>query len=165
MSRLLYEKHVPADPLLAAAFAQMPPDQPQRLAGWLAGALGRPLSADGEDTRRAVGFTGDFGEQHRARWAILLSTAADEAMLPADPAFRSTFASCADWLSRAALTQGEAGPGAQQAPHRAGHGAPAGRRPPAPPPRLARRTRRSRRCPRLTSRWLRRPHQAAVPPT
>ncbi|HEY3036288.1 MAG TPA: ferritin-like domain-containing protein, partial [Streptosporangiaceae bacterium] len=35
MSRLLYEKHVPADPLLASLFAQMPPDQPQRLATWI----------------------------------------------------------------------------------------------------------------------------------
>jgi CDGSH-type Zn-finger protein len=34
MSRLLYEKHVPADPLLASLCAAMPADQPQRLAGW-----------------------------------------------------------------------------------------------------------------------------------
>ena len=30
MTRLLYEKHVPADPLLAAAFATMPPGYPER---------------------------------------------------------------------------------------------------------------------------------------
>jgi hypothetical protein len=33
MSRLLYEKHIPAEALLAPVFADMPPDQPQRLAG------------------------------------------------------------------------------------------------------------------------------------
>src|SRR5260370_40448525 len=38
-------------------------------------------------------------------------------MLPADPAFRSTFASCADWLSRAAaLAQAPASPAGQQGP-------------------------------------------------
>jgi uncharacterized Fe-S cluster protein YjdI/CDGSH-type Zn-finger protein len=42
MSRLLYEKHVPADSLLAPLFADMPPDQPGRLAAWLAEALGGP---------------------------------------------------------------------------------------------------------------------------
>ncbi len=40
MTRLLYAKHVPADPLLAEVFAGMPADQPQRLAAWLAAALG-----------------------------------------------------------------------------------------------------------------------------
>ena len=41
-ARLLYEKHVPADSLLAPAFATMPADQPHRLAAWLAAALGGP---------------------------------------------------------------------------------------------------------------------------
>jgi CDGSH-type Zn-finger protein/truncated hemoglobin YjbI len=116
MSRLLYEKHVPADPLLAGVFGQMPSDQPQRLAGWLAAALGAPGSAGDGDARQAVGFTGEFGEWHRAQWAARLSTAADEAMMPADPAFRSAFAACADWLSRAALAQAEPGVAARQTP-------------------------------------------------
>ena len=35
MTRLLYEKHVPADPVLAAAFADMPPGYPEyEAAGW-----------------------------------------------------------------------------------------------------------------------------------
>jgi CDGSH-type Zn-finger protein/truncated hemoglobin YjbI len=107
MSRLLYEKHIPADPLLAPVFADMPPDQPQRLAAWLAAALGGP-AATGQsgDPRQAVGFTsGEFGEQQRARWAVLVTTAADETGLPADPGFRAAFSSCADWMSRAALAQ------------------------------------------------------------
>ena len=68
MTRLLYEKHVPADPLLAPLFANMPPDQPQRLAAWLAEALGGP-SGDGrtrprDDDRPGRGA---FTEEHRAR--------------------------------------------------------------------------------------------------
>jgi CDGSH-type Zn-finger protein/truncated hemoglobin YjbI len=111
MSRLLYEKHVPADSLLAPAFTGMPPGQPRRLAGWLAGALGGPAAPgpDG-DLRQVVGFTsGEFGEQHRARWAALAGTAADEAGLAADPGFRSAFSSCVDWVSRAGLAQAQSG--------------------------------------------------------
>jgi CDGSH-type Zn-finger protein/truncated hemoglobin YjbI len=111
MSRLLYEKVVPADPLLAPAFADMPAGQPQRLAAWLAGALGGP-AANGQDAdiRRATGFTCEqFGERHRARWVALAGAAADEAALPADPGFRSAFASCIDWLSRAASAQSQPG--------------------------------------------------------
>jgi truncated hemoglobin YjbI len=106
MSRLLYEKYIPADPLLAPAFADMPPGQPRRLAGWLAAALGGPASTGQDsDLRQAAGFTAaEFGEQQRTRWIALLGTAADETALPSDPAFRSAFSSCVDWLSRAALT-------------------------------------------------------------
>ncbi len=41
-ARLLHEKHIPVDPLLAPVFADMPADQPQALAAWLAAALGGP---------------------------------------------------------------------------------------------------------------------------
>jgi len=101
MSRLLYEKHVPADPLLASLFAQMPPDQPQRLATWIGGALGGPTRSG--DGRQAIGFpAGEVGEQGRARWVALVTTAADEAGLPADAGFRSAFSSCVEWVSRTA---------------------------------------------------------------
>ena len=116
MSRLLYEKHIPADPLLAPLFADMPPGQPQRLAAWLAEALGGPAAnGKNEDPRQAVGYTsGDFGEPQRARWVALATRAADETGLPADARFRAAFSSCAEWLSRAALAQpgtdGQAGP-------------------------------------------------------
>jgi CDGSH-type Zn-finger protein/truncated hemoglobin YjbI len=116
MGRLLYEKHVPADPLLAALFADMAPDQPQRLAAWLAGAIGGPAShAQKADVRQATGFISlGFGEEQRARWVTLAGTAADQAGLPADPGFRSTFSACIEWLSRTALAQSQ--PGAAQAP-------------------------------------------------
>jgi len=35
MTRLFYEKYVPADPLLAPLFADMSADHPQRVAKWL----------------------------------------------------------------------------------------------------------------------------------
>jgi CDGSH-type Zn-finger protein/truncated hemoglobin YjbI len=126
MSRLLYEKHVPADPLLAPMFADMPPDQSQRLAGWLARALGGPGGQDGDGgVQQAAGFTGEqIGEQHRARWVLLASTAAEEAGLPGDREFRSVFSSCLEWMSRAALAGGQLallpcwdwGPGGPPAP-------------------------------------------------
>jgi CDGSH-type Zn-finger protein/truncated hemoglobin YjbI len=109
MSRLLYEKHVPADSLLAARFAQMPRDQAQRLAGWLGGALGGPAPAAADGGLAAVlgADTGDLGEDERARWVALAGTAADEAKLPADAGFRAALSSCLEWLSRTTLA-GEA---------------------------------------------------------
>jgi CDGSH-type Zn-finger protein/truncated hemoglobin YjbI len=118
MSNLLYAKHVPADPLLASACASMPPDQAGRLAAWLAQALGGPAGdAAQADARQATGFTGpDVGEPERARWLLLSGVAADEAGLPTDAAFRSVFASCIDWLSRAALAGADSGTGGQPSP-------------------------------------------------
>ncbi len=46
MTRLLYEKHVPADDLLAPLFATMAPGHPQREAAALAEAFGGPALAD-----------------------------------------------------------------------------------------------------------------------
>ena len=43
MTRLLYEKHVPADDLLAPLFASMAPDRPQREAGVRATAPPPPV--------------------------------------------------------------------------------------------------------------------------
>jgi truncated hemoglobin YjbI len=118
MSRLLYEKHVPADALLAPLFADMPPDQPQRLAAWLAGALGGPPAPEGGDFRPSVigPSAVRFTEEQRTRWAALAGAAADEAMLPADPAFRSVFSACVDWASRTALAQPDTGRRSAMAP-------------------------------------------------
>jgi CDGSH-type Zn-finger protein/truncated hemoglobin YjbI len=104
MSRLLYEKHVPADALLAPRFAQMAPGQAGRLAGWLGAALGGPATPDGDGLRAVLGpGDGDFGEDERARWVALAGIAADEARLPGDAGFRAALSSCLEWLSRAAL--------------------------------------------------------------
>jgi uncharacterized Fe-S cluster protein YjdI/CDGSH-type Zn-finger protein/truncated hemoglobin YjbI len=116
-TRLLYEKHVPDDPLLASGFANMAPDQPRRLAGWLAEALGGPPGEhrDGDLLRGIVGWTdGEFGEPERARWGALFAVATDEALLPADPAFRAGLSSAIEWLSRTAQNSGGTSP--QQTP-------------------------------------------------
>jgi CDGSH-type Zn-finger protein/truncated hemoglobin YjbI len=115
MSRLLYEKHVPADPLLAPLFADMPPDQARRLATWMGGALGG--RANGSPPGQATGFSsGEITEPQRARWVALLITAADEAGLPADAGFRSAFSSCAEWVSRTATAQPQPGTAAAGQP-------------------------------------------------
>ena len=121
MTRLFYEKHGPADPLLAPLLAGLGPGQPQRLAGWLAAALGGPASGGGTGSGDGAGSPADvraaaigettqeFGEEQRARWAALLSVSADEAALPADPELRSVLSSCLEWASRTALAMSAAG--------------------------------------------------------
>jgi CDGSH-type Zn-finger protein/truncated hemoglobin YjbI len=101
MTRLLYEKHVPADDLLAPLFAAMPPDYPQRAAAALAEVFGAPAQDGPGPAPAGRGFT----EDQRARWVTLASRAADEAGLPADPEFRAAFTSYLDWSSRVAATQ------------------------------------------------------------
>ena len=105
-ARLLHEKHIPADPLLAPVFADMPADQPQALAGWLAAALGAPAGMPaGAQARLPYSLLSPAGQplttDQRARWASLAGRAADEAGLPGDPGFRSALASCLEWISRA----------------------------------------------------------------
>ena len=122
-ARLLHEKHIPADPLLAPVFADMPADQPQALAAWLAAALGGP-ALGGPALRRPPGAgealpqsllspSGQpLTEDQRARWVSLASRAADEAGLPDAPGFRSALASCLEWLSRVATQPAaDGGPG------------------------------------------------------
>ena len=100
MTRLLYEKHVPADDLLTPLFATMAPGHPQREAAALADAFGGPAAGPtlaGPRRAERPGFT----EEQRARWVALAIRAADEAGLPADPEFRSAFTSYLEWSSRA----------------------------------------------------------------
>jgi CDGSH-type Zn-finger protein/truncated hemoglobin YjbI len=107
MTRLLYEKHVPADDLLAPLFAAMPPEQPQLEADVIAEAFGGPPvgdRADGQASR--PGFT----EEQRARWAALAVRAADDAKLPADPQFRAALTAYLEWSSRAGAPSNLAGP-------------------------------------------------------
>jgi truncated hemoglobin YjbI len=128
MTRLFYEKHGPGDPLLAPLLANLGPGQPQRLASWLAEALGGPArgggpggsdgAGGGADVRAAaIGeTTQEFGEAQRARWATLLAVSADEAGLPADPEFRSVLSSCLEWASRTALAMSAAETAPRQVP-------------------------------------------------
>jgi truncated hemoglobin YjbI len=93
MTRLLYEKHVPADDLLAPLFASMAPDRPRREAAVIAAAFGGPIAPPA--ARPA------FTEEQRARWVALAVQAAGEAGLPADPQFRSALISYLEWSSAA----------------------------------------------------------------
>jgi CDGSH-type Zn-finger protein/truncated hemoglobin YjbI len=106
MTRLLYEKHVPADPLLAPLFANMPPGHPRREATWLAEVFGGPAcySQDrGGCHQMAAAHAGyQLTQEQRARWVALVGQAADEAGLPADAEFRSAFTAYIEWGSRAA---------------------------------------------------------------
>ncbi len=94
MTRLLYEKHVPADDLLAPLFAGLAPGYPQREAAQTAAALGGPAAAPTPSRPQ-------FTEEQRARWVALAIRAAGEAGLPADPQFRSALVSYLEWSSRA----------------------------------------------------------------
>jgi CDGSH-type Zn-finger protein/truncated hemoglobin YjbI len=114
MTRLLYEKHVPADDLLAPLFADTLPDHPQREAATLAAAFGGPPApapavgaagaAGAAATQRSCVWPG-FTKEQRSRWVTLASLAADEAALPADPEFRAALASYLDWSSRVVLAR------------------------------------------------------------
>jgi CDGSH-type Zn-finger protein/truncated hemoglobin YjbI len=117
MTRLLYERHVPADDLLAPLFATMAPGYPEREAALLAEAFGGPAAGGGDG---AVAVRPGFTEPQRARWVALASEAAEEARLPADPEFRAALASYLEWSSRAAGAAaprwdwGPAGPPAEE---------------------------------------------------
>ena len=118
MTRLLYDKHVPADDLLAPVFAAMPPGLPQREAAVFAEAFGGPAAGAGATGRP------NLTEEQRARWVTLVLRAADETMLPADPQFRGALTSYLEWTSRVAATPpptwgwGPAGPPAEAPAHR-----------------------------------------------
>jgi len=113
MTRLLYEKHVPADPLLAPLFANMPPDHPRREAMWLAEVFGGPAwysQERGGYAQMAAGHAGrDLTEEQRARWTWLIGQAAQEAGLPDDPAFRAAFTGYVEWGARTAVSQSRPG--------------------------------------------------------
>jgi CDGSH-type Zn-finger protein/truncated hemoglobin YjbI len=110
LTRMLYERHVPADDLLAPLFAAMPPELPLREAAVLAEAFGGPAAGDGASGRPS------FTEEQRARWVKLAVRSADETVLPADPQFRAALTAYLEWTSRAGDTSppawdwGPAGP-------------------------------------------------------
>ncbi len=107
MTRLFYEKYVPADPMLAPIFANMSADHPQRVAKWLGEVFGGPAC-----------YSGDYGgyprmisqhagkcltEEWRSRWVALMIQSSQEAGLPNDAEFRSAFSSYLEWGSRLAV--------------------------------------------------------------
>jgi truncated hemoglobin YjbI len=119
MTRLLYEKHVPADELLAPVFADMPPEHPRREALWLAEVFGGPAwysrERGGYQQVAAAHAGRSLTEPQRARWVILAVRAADDAGLPADAEFRSAFGAYLDWGSRTAAGWSQPGTTGQDA--------------------------------------------------
>ena len=101
VTRFLYEKHVPADDLLAPLFAGMPPGYAEQEAAAMAAAFGgREPSA--KLAPSPGGFTRpEFTEDQRARWVALAAASVQDAGLPADPEFRAALAAYLDWVSRA----------------------------------------------------------------
>ena len=107
MTRLFYEKFVPADDLLAPLFASMSADHPQRVAKWLAEVFCGPRwysEEYGGYPRMLSQHVGKcLTEEMRARWVSLLLQAAHEAGLPNDAEFRSAFGAYIEWGSRLAV--------------------------------------------------------------
>lgn len=112
MTRLFYEKYVPADELLAPLFASMSPDHPQRVAAWLGEVFDGPKtysdSYGGYERMLSQHVGRGIDERHRARWVALLMRSADDVGLPADPEFRSLFSSYIEWGSRLAVENSQA---------------------------------------------------------
>jgi truncated hemoglobin YjbI len=107
MTRLFYERYVPADPLLAPLFANISSDHPERVAAWLAETFGGPKTYSeqygGYDWMVSQHMGKALTEAQRARWVQLMSQCADEAGLPTDPEFRAAFVSYLEWGSRIAV--------------------------------------------------------------
>jgi CDGSH-type Zn-finger protein/truncated hemoglobin YjbI len=96
--RLLYEKHVAADPMLGPVFAELPAGHAQAEAARIAAVFGGPDTSHQHQGSTSQAMT--TGEQ-RARWVALASRAADEAGLPGDAEFRAALAAFLEWDSRA----------------------------------------------------------------
>jgi CDGSH-type Zn-finger protein/truncated hemoglobin YjbI len=114
MTRLLYEKLVPADTLLAPLFANVPPGYPQREAARIAAAFGGP-----SDEAAWNGSGADGGGQQappeatpeqRTRWITLAGQAAEEAGLPAGAEFRAALEAFFAWDAQGALARGAGAP-------------------------------------------------------
>ncbi|MBV9167391.1 MAG: CDGSH iron-sulfur domain-containing protein [Solirubrobacterales bacterium] len=118
MTRLFYEKHIPADPLLAPLFANMSPDHPQRVARWLSEVFGGPKlyseNYGGYERMISQHLGTALTEEKRARWVELICRSAEQAGLPADPEFQAAFRSYIEWGSRIALEN--SAPGAKPPP-------------------------------------------------
>ena len=113
LTRVFYERHVSADPLLGPLFAGMSPDHPEKVADWLGEVFGGPSTYTDEHGGYAHMVREHLGrhltEAQRARWAALLLVSADEVGLPADPEFRSAFVSYVEWGTRLALENSQPG--------------------------------------------------------
>jgi hemoglobin len=96
-------------------------DPPPTLYEWAGGRPG--LGGPADYTREHGGYEHmlakhrdlRIGEEQRLRFVTLLSQAADDAGLPADPEFRSALMAYAEWGTRLAAHNSQ--PGAEVVPH------------------------------------------------
>jgi hemoglobin len=101
-----YEK-VPADPLLAPLFADMPAEHSQHVAAFIGEVLGGPsyysehYGGHANMVRHHLGR--GITDEQRKRWVTLLLETADELNLPSDPEFRSALVAYLEWGSRLAV--------------------------------------------------------------
>ncbi len=99
------------DDLLRPLFEGMEPAHPDYVATWLAEVFGGPR----EYTETRSGYPHMLAKHRnlaitqaqRVRWVQLISEAADEADLPADPEFRSAFMAYVEWGTRLALANSQ----------------------------------------------------------
>jgi CDGSH-type Zn-finger protein len=107
MTRIFYEKYVPADDLLAPLFSTMAADHPERVAKWLSEVFCGPHYYSQEYGGYPRMLSQHLGkcltEDMRARWVLLLLQSAKEAGLPNDAEFASAFQSYIAWGSRLAV--------------------------------------------------------------
>jgi CDGSH-type Zn-finger protein/truncated hemoglobin YjbI len=107
MTRIFYEKYVPADPLLRDLFANMSADHPERVAKWLSEVFCGPNNYSSEYGGYPRMLSQHMGkqirEEQRARWVQLIMQSALDAGLPNDAEFRSTFGAYIEWGSRLAV--------------------------------------------------------------
>jgi hemoglobin len=108
-----FYKRVRQDELVGPLFANMPEDHPHNVATWLAEVFGGPPAYTEEHGGYPHMMSKHLGlairEEQRARWAQLISLAADDAGLPSDPEFRSAFVAYIEWGTRIALANSQPG--------------------------------------------------------
>ncbi|HEY2698698.1 MAG TPA: CDGSH iron-sulfur domain-containing protein [Pseudonocardiaceae bacterium] len=107
MTRIFYEKYVPADPLLSGLFSNMSADHPERVAKWLSEVFCGPHAYSSEYGGYPRMLSQHMGkqlrEEQRARWVQLIMQSALDAGLPNDAEFRSAFGAYIEWGSRLAV--------------------------------------------------------------
>jgi hemoglobin len=116
---LFYEK-VLSDELLEPVFRNMSPEHQRHVAHFIAEVFAGPRRYTEEGGSHAHMIQKHVGkrltEAQRKQWVKLLTDAADEVNLPADPEFRSAFVAYIEWGTRIAVINSneesvDAGPG------------------------------------------------------
>ncbi|MEU0526369.1 antibiotic biosynthesis monooxygenase [Streptomyces niveus] len=98
---------VATDELLAPMFAGMSADHPHHVALWVGEVFGGPAEYTAHHGGYEAMLAHHIGKaitpRRRRRWVELLTEAADDVGLPADPEFRAAFVSYLEWGTRIAM--------------------------------------------------------------